>query len=394
MTVEMTTTTKLFGGTMMSPVLDPYSVYRRLRDEQPVIPVDTMMGVNHLVTRFQDVQTILRDSALFSSRANARGIGIVMGRTILEMEGKEHVRHRNIISSFFSPRAMKGETRDLISNVVNGLIDAFVKKGKADLVPDLTFTFPLQVITAIIGIPIEDYVAFHRMALDLISVGDDPAKGMAASKDLVEYLQPILEQRKTDPGEDLLSKLLHAEVDGSRLTDEEVLSFLRLLLPAGAETTYRLTGTCLFAMLRQPEVYEEIRADRSKIGLLIEETLRWDSAVQYVSRETTEAVTLSGIEVPSGAMLSVALGSANRDERHYDNPDAFDLHRANDDHLAFGFGQHFCAGTHLARLEVTTALNALLDRLPNLRLDPAQESHVLGLAFRSPDRLPVLFDTH
>ena len=123
MTVEMTTTTKLFGGTMMSPVLDPYSVYRRLRDEQPVIPVDTMMGVNHLVTRFRDVQTILRDSALFSSRANARGIGIVMGRTILEMEGKEHVRHRNIISSFFSPRAMRGETRDLISNVLDGLID-------------------------------------------------------------------------------------------------------------------------------------------------------------------------------------------------------------------------------------------------------------------------------
>jgi cytochrome P450 len=226
----------------------------------------------------------------------------------------------------------------------------------------------------------------------LISVGDDPARGFQAAQDLVTYLTPLMEHRKAEPTNDLLSKLVHAEVEGSRLTDEEVLGFLRLLLPAGAETTYRLTGSCLYALLAYPEVYEEVRADRSAIELLIEETLRWESPVQFVSREPTEDVEISGHPVPAGAMLSVVVGSANRDERHYTDPDRFELRRKNDDHLAFGFGAHFCAGSHLALLEARLALNALLDRLPNLRLDPAEECHVVGLAFRSPDRLPVLFD--
>jgi cytochrome P450 len=392
MTENMATTNKLFGGTMMSPIVDPYPVYRRLRDEQPVIEVNTMMGVNHLVTRYDDVVTILKESALYSSRGNARGIGIVMGKTILEMEGKEHVHHRNVISPFFSPRAMKGATGEMVDRTITSLIDEFAADGRADLVPQFTFTFPMRIMATIIGVPVEDYHDFHRMAIDLISVGDDPPRGFAAAQWLLEYLQPILERRKTEPTDDLLSKLVHAEVDGGRLTDEIVLGFLRLLLPAGAETTYRLTGSCLFAMLRHPEVYEQVRADRSLVERLIDETLRWESPVQYVSRETTAPASLSGCDIPAGAMISVALGSANRDERHYDDPDRFDLNRRNDDHMAFGFGPHFCAGSFLARLEATTALNALLDRLPNLRLDGNGDSKVVGLAFRSPDKLPVLFD--
>jgi cytochrome P450 len=137
------------------------------------------------------------------------------------------------------------------------------------------------------------------------------------------------------------------ELEGTRLDNEHVLGFLRLLLPAGAETTYRLTGSCIYALLTHPEVYEEVRADRSVIELLIQETLRWESPVQFVSREATEDLEFSGQHVAAGAMLSVTVGSANRDERHYAEPDRFDLYRKNDDHLAFGFGAHFCAGSHL-----------------------------------------------
>lgn len=388
----MATTNKLFGGTMMSPIVDPYSVYKRLRDDHPALPVNTMMGIIHMITRYDDVQTVLKDGKTYSSKANARGIGIVMGRTILEMEGKEHVRFRNIISPFFSPRAMKAETGDLVSSVINRLIDEFAGTGEADLVQQFTFGFPMEVMATIIGVPVDDYHAFHRMALDLISVGDDPARGFQAAQDLVVYLSPLMAERKAEPRGDLLSKLVHAEVEGTCLTDEEVLGFLRLLLPAGAETTYRLTGSCLYAMLRHPEVYEEVCADRAKIDLLIQETLRWESPVQFVSREATEDLEFSGQAVPAGALLSVTVGSANRDERHYPDPDRFDMYRKNDDHLAFGFGSHFCAGSHLALLEARTALNALLDRLPNLRLDTAQECDVVGLAFRSPNRLPVRFD--
>ena len=388
----MATTNRLFGGTMMSPIVDPYSVYKRLRDEQPALPVNTLMGIVYMITRYDDVEAVLKDGKRFSSRANARGIGIVMGRTILEMEGKEHVRFRNIISPFFGPRAMKAETGELVSSVVHRLIDDFAGAGHADLVQQFTFTFPMEVMANIIGIPVDDYHAFHRMALDLISVGDDPARGFQAAQDLVTYLTPLMEARRAEPRGDLLSKLVHAEVEGTHLTDEEVLGFLRLLLPAGAETTYRLTGSCLYALLTHPEVYEAVRADRSAIDKLIQETLRWESPVQFVSREATEDVEISGHPVPEGALMSVTVGSANRDERHYADPDRFDLERKNDDHLGFGFGAHFCAGSHLALLEARTALNALLDRLPNLRLDPEQESTVVGLAFRSPNRLPVRFD--
>jgi cytochrome P450 len=392
MTSGMATTNKLFGGSMMSPIVNPYPVYKRLRDEQPALAVNTMMGVNHMITRYDDVLAILKDGKTFSSQANARGIGIVMGRTILEMEGKEHVRHRNVVAPFFSPRAMKTDTPELVGRIVHGLIDAFAGAGQADLVQQFTFTFPMQVMATIIGIPVSDYHAFHRMALDLISVGDDPARGFQAAGDLVSYLTPLMAQRKAEPTNDLLSKLVHAEVEGSRLTDEEVLSFLRLLLPAGAETTYRLTGSCIYALLSHPEVYEEVRADRTAIEPLIQETLRWESPVQFVSREPTQDVEISGCPVPAGAMLSVVVGSANRDERHYAAADRFELRRRNDDHLAFGFGEHFCAGSHLALLEARTALNALLDRLPNLRLERDDDTHVVGLAFRSPNKLPVTFD--
>lgn len=388
---EMATTQQLFGGSMMSPIPDPYPVYRRLRDEQPVIALDTMMGIIHMVTRYDDIAMILRDQRRFSSRGNARGIGLVMGRTLLEMDGVEHVRHRNLISPFFSPLSMRSSMPPVVEEIVHDLIDGFAGDGCADLVKQFTFVFPMRVIAHIIGVPIEDYAQFHHMALDLISMGDDPERAFAASRSLVEYLTPLLERRRAEPTEDLLSKLLHAEIDGQRLSDEEVINFLRLLLPAGADTTYRLSGTCLHVLLTQPEVREAVLADRGKIDSLIEEVLRWESPVQFVSRETTETVVVSGHEIPAAALLSVTIGSANRDERKFADPDRFDLERRNADHLGFGFGQHFCAGSHLARLETRTALNALLDRLPNLRLRADEPSRIVGLAFRSPDRLPVVF---
>jgi cytochrome P450 len=386
----MPTTYDLFGGSMMSPVPDPYPMYRRLRSEQPVLAVSTMMGIVHLVTRYDDCLAILKDAATFSSRANARGIGIIMGRTILEMEGKEHVRQRGLISPFFAGRSLRGDLPAVIERIAHQLIDDFAGAGRADLVRDFTFTFPMRVIAHIIGIPMQDYAQFHHWALALIGVADNPPAGFAAAQAIVDYLKPILEERRREPNGDLLSRLVHVEVDGNRLTEEEVLSFLRLLLPAGAETTYRLVGSTLFALLTHREVLDEVAGERDKIDLAIEETLRWEAPVQYCSRETAQPATLSGVDVPAGTMLSVALGSANRDERHYDDPDRFDLHRRNDDHVAFGFGQHFCAGSQLAFLEARVAVNALLERLPGLELDGP--SQVRGLAFRSPHQLPVRFE--
>jgi cytochrome P450 len=316
----------------------------------------------------------------------------VMGKTILEMDGKEHTRHRNIVSTAFVPKALQGELPEVIASIAHEMLDRCARDGHAEMVSQFTRTFPLRVIAHIIGVPIDDYDTFKRWSLDLIGFADDPPKGFEAATKLVDYLRPIVERHKTAPGADLLSTLTHAEVDGHRLTDEEIYSFLRLLLPAGSDTTYRLIGNALFGLLTHPDQLDAVRAERSLIAPTIDETLRWEAHVQFAAREATAATTLGGVDLPEGAQILTAIGSANRDERHYQDPDRFDIHRRADDHVAFGFGRHFCLGSHLARLEATTALNAIFDRLPNLRLDRSQDCEVVGLAFRSPNRLPVLFD--
>jgi len=329
---------------------------------------------------------------VFSARGNARGIGMVMGRTILEMEGAEHLRQRRLVTPAFSPRTLREGLDVVVENVIERLVDGFAGDGKADLVSQLTFTFPLRVMAHVMALPIDDFDQFHHWAIDLLSIADDPQRGFDAAAKIVDYLRPILEERRRDPGSDLISTLLHADVEGERLTEEEVLSFLRLLLPAGAETTYRLTGSLLHALLTHPEAHDEVRSDPAGLDRAIEETLRWEAAVQYVSRETTRAVEVAETTIGPNELVMLAIGSANRDGAHFEDPDRFVLGRRNvGDHLAFGFGEHFCLGSNLARLEARTAVRILFDRLPNLRLAPDADCRIVGLAFRSPDRLPVVF---
>jgi cytochrome P450 len=384
---------ELFGGHFMSPVPDPYPAYARLRRETPVLQMELPMGPAsaYLVTRYEDCVAVLRDPALFSSKINAQGIGLVMGRTILEMDGKEHGRHRNLISPFFVPKALTGEMPNLVQSIADQLVDRIAGEKRADLVAAFTLTFPLRIIAHIIGLPIEDYETFQKWALAIIGFSDDPEAGFAAAQSLVEHLKPIAEERKREPRDDLLSKLVHAEVDGHRLEDEEVFSFLRLLVPAGAETTYRLIGNTLFGLLTHPAELEEVRGDRSLLDAAIEEALRWEAPVCFAARNTTAPTQIAGVEIPKGAGVLVGISSANRDERHYADPDRFDLHRGDDEHVAFGFGRHYCAGSHLARLEAKVAIDTMLDGLPGLRLEPGAACGVLGLAFRSPDRLPVVW---
>jgi cytochrome P450 len=384
--------TRLFGGTMMSPVPDPYSVYRRLRTERPVVVLDSQLGRSALVSRYDDIAAALKDSATFSSKGNARGIGLVMGRTIIEMEGKEHLRQRRLVTPAFSPRALREGLEVVVEKTVQQLVDQFVDDGKADLVSQFTFTYPLRVMAHVMALPIDDFEQFHHWALDLLSIADDPQKGFDAAQTLIDYLRPFIQERKHEPGPDLISTLVHAEVEGEHLTEEEILSFLRLLLPAGAETTYRLTGSLLYALLTHPDALAEVQSDPAGLDRAIEETLRWEAAVQYVSRETTREVEVAGVKINAGELVMLAVGSANRDDSRFDDPDRFVLGRPNvGDHLAFGFGEHFCLGSNLARLEARAAVRILLDRLPNLRLAPDADCRIVGLAFRSPDRLPVVF---
>ena len=382
----------VFGGHFMSELGDPYPAYQKLRDETPVLLMNMPMADAFMVSRYADVDRVLRDNALFSSRANADGIGLVMGRTILEMDGKEHNRHSALINPVFVPKALGGDMPKLVRSIAHQLIDAFQKDGRADLVDQFSRTYPLRVIAHIIGLPIDDYDQFQRWALDIISMGHDPMKAVAASQALVEYLAPIVALRRKEPRDDLMSKLVHAEVDGHRLTDEEVYSFLRLLVPAGAETTYRLIGNTLAALLADPAALDEVRTNRNEIDWAIEESLRWEAPVCFAAREATADTELGGVAIPAKTHVMVAISAANRDERKYPDPARFDLHRRADDHVAFGGGRHFCVGSNLARMEARIALEAIFDRLKNVRLAVEEPPGIYGLAFRSPRKVPVVFD--
>jgi cytochrome P450 len=308
------------------------------------------------------------------------------------MDGKEHTRTRALISAVFTSRGLDalGPT---VAAIVERLIDGFAPKGRADLVTELTTIFPVQVIAHIVGVPPTDYAKFMRWSLDLIAFSKDRGKGRAAADTLHDYLLPIVRARRAEPRDDVITRLVTGRVDGVGLADDEVISFLRLLLPAGAETTSRLMGNMLFALLEEPETrLERVRADRALVPWVIEETLRWETPILFVAREATRATALGGVEIPPGSFVSAVIGSANRDEGHFPDPDRFDLDRRADDHLSFGFGRHFCLGYHLAKLETGIALGALLDRLPTLRLDPSAEApRITGLAFRSPQTLRVQF---
>jgi cytochrome P450 len=382
----------LFGGTQVDPVADPYATYRRLRREAPVQPVRTLNETVHLLTRYDDVREALRNDALFSNRSNAKGISLVMGRTIVEMDGREHLRHRAIITPSLAPRALRGDFARVVEGIAHELIDRFAGRGRADLVEEFTFTYPLVVFTRILGLPVEDYAQIHQWAIGITHIGVDAARGLADSAALAEYLRPALEARKAAPTEDLISRLAHAEVDGQRLEDEEVISFLRLLVLAGAETTYHLIGSALYGLLTSPGQLEAVRADRSLLPRVMDEALRWESPVQLVTREALAPVELHGVSIPERAGVLLSIGSANRDERRFPEPDRFDIHREATEHVAFGFGKHYCAGSKLALLEARVALEALLERLPGLHLAPGEPCGVVGLAFRGPDRLPVRFD--
>jgi cytochrome P450 len=231
----------------------------------------------------------------------------------------------------------------------------------------------------------------------LTSVGGGYEASFEASRLLAEYLTPIVQERRRNPADDLISELAAATVDGERLTDDEIVSYLRLLLPAGSETTYCSIGSLLLALLTNTDQLDDVRADRSLVPRAIEELLRWEPAVPFIPRLVVRDTAIAGVEIPGGAVVTVCLGVGNRDETYFDDPDRYDVHRPERPHLSFSSGPHMCLGMHLARIEMGIVLNAILDRLPDLELAPGPpgsataDPHIHGVGFRKPNCVPVRF---
>ncbi|MET0738562.1 MAG: cytochrome P450 [Acidimicrobiales bacterium] len=377
---------------------DPYPELAVKRRDQPVEAttyasfIEGLEQTTYVVHRYEDVVAVLRDNVTYSSSAIRALMAPVMGDYVLVgMDEPEHKRLRALVSVAFRQRSLAA-WEPYAQSVVDGYLDQVVERGSAELVRELTFPYPIQVIAKILGVPPEDTGKFHEWAWWIINVAADPDKGIAASEAMKAYLAEVLDARRAAPGDDVISDLVQAELDGEQLGDEEIFSFIRLLLPAGAETTYRATGNFLFGLLTHPDQLAALRDDRSLMTQAVEESIRWESPLLITSRDSTVESEVAGTVIPAGCQVVAHVGSANHDDARWEDPEVFDIFREQKPHAAFGFGPHMCLGMHLARMEMRVAVGAVLDRLDDVRLAPdAEDVHIHGERFRSPTSLPVLF---
>jgi cytochrome P450 len=389
-----------FDDAVSGDVRDPYTELARRRREGAVQRLD-LSGMPHdaskpvfMVYRYDEIVQVLRDHETFSSSIIIDFFGDALGKHVmLGMDEPAHRRYRSLVSASFSQKALARRQHELVERVANDLIDRFAGRGRAELVREFTFPYPTQIIAGLLGLPREDFPQFQRWSISLLSITVNRERAVAASAALRDYFVPILASRRREPRDDLISSLAQAEIDGEKLSDEEIFCFLRLLLPAGVETTYRSTGNLVFGLLSNPLQLDAVRADRSLIPQAIEEAVRWEAPLLVITRVATRDAELAGMAIPAGSTVMPMLGAANRDEERYPDPDRFDIFRSAKPHISFGHGVHLCLGMHLARLEMRVALELLLDRLPGLRLDPeVKDPHIRGQVFRSPTSLPVLFE--
>ncbi len=382
---------------------DPYPIFAHYREHQPVargpiiddagVPEEFVPEEEWSVFLYDDVSRLFRETKTFNSAGYNDTMGLVFGPTILGMDGTTHRAHRNLVAHAFKERSLQRWEPEFIAPVCHRLIDAIADSGRADLVRALTFEFPTQVIAKILGLPPEDLDTFRKLSIQLIGIAGDIEHGLQASAALQEYFQETIDARRSQPADDVISDLVSAEVDGEKLSDESIYSFLRLLLPAGIETTYRSSGNLLFLLLTHPEQFEALRRDRSLVPQAIEEGLRFETPLTGVARYATRDVEFGGELIHEGATVSPVIGSANRDERRWEDAGTFDIRRKAMPHISFAAGPHMCLGMHLARLETRVMLNVLMDRLTDIALDPGdRDPHIRGMVFRSPTCLPVTFE--
>ena len=360
-------------------IRDPYPTYARLRREAPVCR--TPLGFA-AVSRYEDVLEVLRRPDAFSSSALAdliQGVKALspedlgQGETLLGSDPPVHTRLRKIVNRAFTPRRI-ASLEPRIRAIAEGLVAGIPGGSVCDLMAALAVPLPVTVIAEILGIDPERREDFKRWSEEILAaVPGAPTPELRArlERSFLEraaYLEEVVEDRKRCPRDDVISALVQAEQEGGAMTEDEVGDFIVLLLVAGNETTTNLIGNALLAALGHPHLLETIVLDLSLVPALVEETLRYDSPVQLTFRRAREDVELAGEKVREGEVVGLLLGSANRDERHFPDPDRFDLVRERAAHLAFGFGTHFCLVATLARLEARVALEALLSRFRRFEL--------------------------
>jgi len=378
---------------------NPYPVYSSARKTHPVY-IHPGLGAAS-VFRYADCESVLRDPSTWSNRfPQPEGMEASGPPGMIGTDPPEHTRLRGLVNVAFTPRIIR-QREPRIRQIAAELVDQAIRQRSVDLVQALTYPLPTMVIAEIIGVPVEDREQFKRWSDEIVAtlggglIGQQPSsEEIQASADrrakMSAYFDRLAALRRSEPQEDLLSGLVHAEVEGERLSHDEMLSMLILLLVAGNETTTTLIGNCIVTLLEHPDQLERLRADPSLVPSAVEEVLRFTSPVQVDPRCATRDVELHGEKIRKDQILLCWLGSANRDEDVFEHPERFDIGRSNNRHLAFGFGTHFCIGSNVARLEAQIALRTLLDRTRDFRLatDSPLPLHP-SFVFRSFTQIPL-----
>ncbi|HZB71519.1 MAG TPA: cytochrome P450 [Acidimicrobiales bacterium] len=383
---------------------DPYPVYARLREENPVHP-SALGGL--VVTRHADCLHVLRhpaassderNSDLFRAMQEAGEVDeeLVDARPFLFLDPPDHTRLRRLVTKAFTPRTIE-RLRPRVQELVDDLLDARTGTGSIELVEDFAYLVPVQIISELLGVPPEDHERFKGWSRDLARGLDPdfilPPEVVEKRKQAIDafsaYFHELIAERRRAPQDDLLSALVAAEDAGDRLTERELLSTCTLLLVAGHETTVNLIANGTLALLRHPDELRRLRDDPSIARTAVEELLRFDPPVQLTARVALEDMEIGGQTLAKGTSAILLLGSANRDEAAFAEPDQLDIGRTDNHHLAFGFGTHFCLGAPLARLEGEVALTTLVRRFPDLALATDAPRYKENLVLRGLEELPL-----
>jgi len=389
---------------------NPFPFYAQLRAEAPVFPVTLPRPRKQrawLVTCYDDVLSVLKDERFAKDPHNAMSpeqlkksprmppMFKALERNLLGLDDPDHTRLRVLVHKAFTPRLIE-QMRDQIQVLTNELLNTAELKGSMDMIADFALPLPLIMIGRILGVPAEDNPKFHRWTRTFVSAGTNrnPIVLIPSIMSFMSYLKKQIKERYAHPKDDLITALVQAKEGSDALTEDEILAMIFLLLSAGHETTVNLIGSGTLALLEHPDQLAMLRSEPAHIKNATEELLRFvcpaETATQRYARED---ITIAGTTIPCGELVLAVIGSANRDVHYFDNPDALDVTRTNNKHLAFGQGVHYCLGAPLTRLEGQIAINTLVQRMPNLRLSVAPDQLQWRGSFilRGLEALPVSF---
>jgi hypothetical protein len=393
---------------LMEPAVmaSPYGLYRKLREADPV-HWDPFLHA-WVVTRYADIVTVLSrlsaDRTLTAEKLDHMGLAAmnpiieVMARQMLFRDPPDHTRLRTLCAAAFSP-ARIAALRGHIQQIADRLIDRFIGKGGADVVEDLAAPMPAIVTAEMLGVPVSDHEKLKQWSIDFAEIlgnfqhqPDRVARVAASVRDMTDYFRAAIRRQETDPHEGLVHSLVQAEVNGIRLTEEEIIANCILTMIGGQETSTNLIGSGLLTLLRHPDQMRMLLDDPSLIPSAVEELLRYESPIQHTARVAHEDISLAGKLIRRGQTVVAVLAAGNRDPERFPDPDLLDLKRGDKGHLAFGWAAHFCFGAPLARMEGQLAFSTLLRRLKNLTL--ASEDFVWreNLGLRGLSGLPVRFE--